>query len=200
MDGYPVRDDPDVTALITHARDGDRQAWEGIVERYAPLIWSVCRKQRLDRADAEDVAQTVWLHLVDHLGNLRDPAALPGWLATTTRRECLRVLRAAQRTAAGTGSGPALDTENLPDVAGEAADHGLLLAERNAALRAAFRDLPPDCQRLIGMLIADPPLSYAEISAALGIRIGSIGPSRSRCLDKIRRHPAVAALLNAQAA
>src|SRR5215469_11125671 len=74
-----------VIDLVTSARGGDRQAWDALVERYAPLIWSICRKYRLGRADAEDVGQSVWLHLVDQLGTIREPAALAGWLATTTR-------------------------------------------------------------------------------------------------------------------
>ena len=84
-----------VTDLVISARNGEKQAWDELVERYAPLIWSICRRHRLDGADAEDVGQMVWPHLVDQLDNLRDPAALPGWLATTARRECLRVLQAA---------------------------------------------------------------------------------------------------------
>ena len=91
------RDDPVVADLVDRARTGERQAWDALVERYAPLIWSICRKYQLDAADAEDAAQSIWLKLVDHLGSLRDPAALPGWLATTTRRECGRILRATRR-------------------------------------------------------------------------------------------------------
>ena len=83
-----MRDYPPITELVTRARRGDKQAWDEIVERYAPLIWSICRQYRLGDADAEDVGQMVWLHLVDHLDDLRDPAALPGWLVTTTRRQC----------------------------------------------------------------------------------------------------------------
>ena len=87
----------DLTALVTRARNGDKQAWDELVDQYAPLIWSICRRYRLGRADAEDVCQSVWLRLADRLGSLRDPAALPGWLATTTQRECGRVLRAARK-------------------------------------------------------------------------------------------------------
>ena len=101
-----------VTDLATRARNGDQQAWNALVERYAPLIWSICRRYRLAGADADDVGQIVWLHLVDHLGNLRDPAALAGWLATTTQRECLRVLRTAQRPPAAAS---VFDAENIPD-------------------------------------------------------------------------------------
>ena len=131
--------DQPVTDLVTRARNGDKQAWDALVERYAPLIWSICRRHRLDGADADDVGQSVWLHLVDHLGNLRDPAALPGWLATTTRRECGRVLRAARGPLP---AGYVLDAETLPDEQAATAEQELLAAERHAALREAFRDLP----------------------------------------------------------
>ena len=94
-----MRLDPVVADLVNRARTGERQAWDAMVERYAPLIWSICREYQLDAADAEDAAQSIWLKLVDHLGSLRDPAALPGWLATTTRRECGRILRATRRPA-----------------------------------------------------------------------------------------------------
>ena len=86
-----------VTGLVTRARTGDEQAWDALVERYAPLIWSTCRRYRLGDADAGDAAQHVWLPLLNHLDHLRDPAALPGWLSTTARRECSRVRRAAAR-------------------------------------------------------------------------------------------------------
>src|SRR5215470_17652964 len=95
-DARTMFDDRVVTDLVTRVRNSDRQAWDALVERYAPLIWSICRSHRLSRADAEDVGQSVWLKLVSHLDTIRDPAALPGWLATTTRRECGRVLDVAR--------------------------------------------------------------------------------------------------------
>jgi RNA polymerase sigma factor (sigma-70 family) len=174
------------------ARNGDQQAWDALVERYAPLIWSICRRYRLGNADAEDVNQSVWLTLVDQLAALREPAALPGWLATTTQRECGRVLRKPQ-----TGW-YVLDAEDIADEQAVTAEEELLQAERHAALREAFTDLPPSCQQLIAMLIQDPRVPYAQISAELGIPIGSIGPTRRRCLAKLRRHPAVAALIDAE--
>ena len=188
------RDDALVTGLVTRARNGEWQAWDALVERYAPLIWSICRRYRLEAADAEDAAQNVWLKLVDQLDNIRDPAALPGWLATTTRRECGRVLRAAR--------GPhdaarAPDAETIPDEQALTAEQELLAAERHAALREALAHLPACCQQLIALLLEDPPVSYAEISARLGVPVGSIGPNRGRCLDKLRRHPAIAALIDA---
>src|SRR6185503_13446842 len=92
-----MRDDPTVVALVTRARDGDKDAWDELVERYAPLVWSVCRRYRLAAADTDDVGQSVWLRLVEHLPGLREPAALPGWIATTTQRERYRLLRATSR-------------------------------------------------------------------------------------------------------
>ena len=172
---------------------GTRRAWDAIVDRYAPLIWSICRRYRLDRADTDDVGQSVWLRLVDQLGQLREPEALPGWLATTTRRECGRLLTGSRRREA---LGSAVDPADIPDQGPAAAEEEVLAAERHAALREAFAELPPRCQELVGLLITDPPVPYAEISAKLGIPVGSIGPNRARCLDRLRRHPAVAALIS----
>ena len=191
-----MRNDPQVIDLVTRAGTGERSAWDALVERYSPLIWSICRRCQLDRADAEDVGQAVWLHLVEQVGNLRDPAALPGWLATTTQRECYRVLHGRCRLA----DGQVPDAENLPDKWIVTAEDELLMAERHAALREAFMDLPANCQQLLALLTTDPPTPYAEISARLGIPVGSIGPNRSRCLDRLRRHPAIAALIDAGAA
>ena len=184
-----------VAGLVTRARDGDEQAWAALVERYAPLIWSICRRYGLGPADAADVGQNVWLYLVDHLGELRDPAALPGWLATTTRRECGRVLRVMP----GSGSpGCVRDIEAIPDEQAITGEQELLAAERHAALRKAFADLPSGCQQLMAMLTAPQPVPYSEVSIRLGIAVGSIGPTRHRCLDKLRRHPAIAALIDAE--
>ena len=192
-DGPAMRDDSSVAVLVARARDGDKRAWDAIVDRYAPLIWSICRRYRLDRADTDDVGQSVWLRLVDQLTQLREPEALPGWLATTTRRECGRLLTGSRRQEA---LGTALDPADIPDQGLAAAEEEVLAAERHAALREAFAELPPRCQELLGLLSTDPPVPYAEISAKLGIPIGSIGPNRARCLDRLRRHPAVAALIS----
>jgi RNA polymerase sigma factor (sigma-70 family) len=190
-----MRDDPVVTGLVTRARHGDQQAWDTLVEHYAPLVWSICRSYRLSRADTDDVGQTVWLHLLAHLGQLRDPAALAGWIATTTRRECGRACRAARPARAATWQ---TDPGDIPDTAAEPAESRLLAAERHAALRQAFTCLPPGGQQLLAMLIEDPPVPYAQISARLGIPVGSIGPTRRRCLQKLRRHPAIATLICAE--
>jgi len=192
-----MRDDPSVTRLVTSARAGDNEAWDALVERYAPLIWSICRRYRLTEAEAADVGQNVWLYLVGQLDKLRDPAALAGWLVTTTQRECGRALRTAHGLQA---AGHELDLETIPDKKTVTAEEGLLAAERHAALREAFTRLPPRYQQLLTFLMADPPVPYAQISARLGIPVGAIGPTRGRCLNKLRRDPAIAALMTAEAA
>lgn len=184
----------EVVDLVSGARSGDQRAWDALVAQFASLIWSICRRYRLGDADAEDVGQSVWLQLVDHLDQVRDPAALPGWLATTTRRECIRVLRVTTGVqSAGRGAG-------VESIAGEqawTAEQEVLAAERHAALQEALADLSPAGQRLMAMLVADPPVPYAEIAARLGMAVGSIGPIRARCLDRLRRHPAIIALADA---
>ena len=187
-----MRDDPCVADLVTRARKGDQQAWDALVERYSPLIWSICRHYRLSRADAEDVGQRTWLQFVHHLDAIRDPAALPGWLTTTTRRECNRAVRAAR----GPQAAGQLPDDNLPDKQTTTAEHELLAAERHAALHEALTCLSPARRQLMALLIQDPPVPYAEISARLGIPVSSIGPTRRRCLEQLRHHPAIAALIN----
>jgi RNA polymerase sigma factor (sigma-70 family) len=194
-DAEPLCDDP-VVALMVRARGGDERAWAALVERYAPLIWSLCRRYRLDTTDTADVGQNVWLLLVNQLGKIRDPAALPGWLATTTRKECQRVLNKAQAPHAARHEP---DAENIPDGEAETIEQVLLAADRHAALREAFTHLSPRDQQLIALLIEDPPVPYAQISTRLGIPVSSIGPNRRRCLDKLRHHRAIAALIGTEA-
>lgn len=135
-----MKDDLGIIDLVTRARNRDKQAWDELVEWYAPLIWSICRRYQVSGADADDVGQNVWLQLVKHLETLRDPAALAGWLATTTRRECSRTLRAVQESRA---AGYVPEVESIPDDQAETADQELLAAERHAALCQALGDLPP---------------------------------------------------------
>ena len=183
-----MRDDQSVIALVTRAAGDDQQAWDELVERYAPLVWAICTRYRLSNHDIEDVGQSVWLLLVAQLGKLREPAALPGWLATTTKRECLRVVTATRKSQQ---LGSTVDDVSFADK--RAIDEDILIAERNAALRTAFAELPPHGQHLLAMLFRDPPCSYSEISATLGIPIGSIGPQRARCLERLRQSPALTA-------
>jgi RNA polymerase sigma factor (sigma-70 family) len=168
-----------IDALVGEARNGSQEAWNAIVDRYAPLVWSVCHSYRLSATDAADVSQAI-----------RVPAALPGWLSTTTRNECLRVLTATSRT-------PWQFNELTMDGRSDAdeLDAELLAAERRAAVREGFAQLPPHCQRLLKLLMSGDQLPYKTISAELDIPIGSIGPTRSRCLDKLRGCPALRAWL-----
>ena len=184
-----MRDDPSVVALVARAAGDDPGAWNELVERYAPLVWAICTRYELSSHDSEDVGQTVWLLLVEQLGKLREPAALPGWLATTTKRECLRVVTAGHRSDRLTSLDDAL--QFVDDVV---IDEEILMAERNAGLRVALAELPPRCRRLMSMLLSDPPCSYSEISATLQIAMGSIGPQRARCLERLRQSDALAAL------
>jgi RNA polymerase sigma factor (sigma-70 family) len=188
--------DPTVVDLVFRARDGDNSAWNDLVDRYAPLVWGICRAHRLSDADADDVGQNVWLLLVEHLAAIREPAALPGWLATTTRRECLRSLRVKQQgIRASTAVENALTVEPAASPAVSPVEDLLLTEERNTPLRAAFRQLPSNCQQLLALLLHDPPLPYAEISKRLGMKIGGLGPRRARCLNKLRRCPPLAELI-----
>ncbi|MGN6794324.1 MAG: RNA polymerase sigma factor [Streptosporangiaceae bacterium] len=187
-----MRDDPVVVALVARAAEGDQAAWNDIVERYAPLVWSICSRYQLSSQDVEDVGQTVWLRLVEQLGNLREPAALPGWLATTTQRECVRVSRAGRRP---DRAGAA--TDDLESLAGPAAiEQEIITSETHAALRAAFSELPLRCRQLLTLLMSEPPRSYGEVSTILQVPIGSIGPERGRCLQRLRRSNCLAAYID----
>jgi RNA polymerase sigma factor (sigma-70 family) len=190
-----MRDDPSVITLVSRVGLGEQEAWNELVERYSPLVWSICARCRLSREDADDVGQSVWLLLVEKIGSLREPAALPGWLATTTRRECLRMAEGRRQDPGGLRPGDLL----TPDPAQPAIEQELIMAERHAALRAALAELQRGCHELLSMLISDPPHSYAEISATLGIPPGSIGPTRARCLDRLRRSPHLTAFLDDRA-
>ena len=188
--------DPVVTDLVIRARNGDKTAWDALVEQYAPLIWSICARHQLGGAQAGDAGRSVWLQLADHLHTSSEPAALAGWLAATTRRECGRAARPAQPPGA---AGPVPHAQTIPDEQAATAEQELLAAERSAALREALPHLPLSGRRLITMLTEDPPPPDAQISASLGIPVARIGPARSRCLDELRRHPALAALIHAEA-
>lgn len=170
-----------VGAVVERAARGDADAWHELVDRYANLLWSIARAHRLDDATAADVVQTCWLRLVEQLGRLTDPERVGAWLATTARRECLRQIRRSAREQVS-------DDESLDvaDATSAALDASLLLAERDALLWQALGDLGERCRELLRVLMADPAPSYDEVSAALGMPVGSIGPTRMRCLAKLR--------------
>lgn len=186
----PVMDDPStVVGLVAAARDGDAEAWNALVDEFLPLVHGVVRRFRLSAADAADVNQTVWLRLVEHLDRLRDPRALPGWLATTAHREAMRAARAAGRTTSVDPQAGALD--RVPHD-GEV-DLVLIREELRRAVRAGLSELTPQRRRLLEMLMDDPPAAYDEISRTLGIPVGSIGPTRARALRQLRETRALRA-------
>ncbi len=172
---------PTVSALVTSARDGDSASWDAVVDRFLPLVHRVISNYRLSSADAADVNQTVWLRLVEHVGELREPAALAGWIVTTARRESLRLLEARSRSLPVDPQAATLDVVDDEDVA-----EGLLRDERAQALREALNELPAERRELLALLSTDPPTSYDEISRRLGIPVGSIGPTRARALAQLR--------------
>jgi len=167
-------------SLLARAAQGDQRAWDELVDGHSRLLWAVARSFRLDSADANDVVQTTWLRLVEHLDRIEDPARLVGWLVTTARREAMRVLRRGGRER------PAVEDGTLDRADGGApVDSGLLLDERNRALWEAYARLGEKCRQLLRVAVYEPQ-AYDEISAALGMPIGSIGPTRRRCLTQLR--------------
>ena len=185
-------DDEPIPALVAAALDGDPDSWHRLVERYTPVVLAVVRRFHLQGSDADDVVQIVWLRLVEKLGGIREPEALPGWIVTTTRRECLHLVTARRLVVAADH-----DDQAPPDATGDALDSDLLEAERHEALLAALAELPDRQRNLLLLLLEDPPLSYDEISARLHMPVGSIGPTRARALARIRSSHAMRTLLNA---
>src|SRR4051812_32963865 len=171
----------EVTDLVVRASSGDASAWEGLVDEYIGLVWSVARGFGLNESDRADAVQTTWLRLVEHLDRIHDPSRVGAWLATTTRRECLRLIAHGKRVA------PARDADVFegPDIDLRDLDAGLLSAEQSAEMRAALAQLPPRWRELMLLLVADPAPSYEEISRQLKMPIGSIGPTRGRALRRL---------------
>ena len=169
------------SALMTAARAGSDEALGEIVTEFSPLLWHIARAAGLNPRDTEDVLQTVWMRLVEHLGGIHTPAALAGWLVTTTRREAWRVTAAERRQI------PA-DQESfiqLPDQ-GPGSEEQVMIDDQRRRLWAAIRQLSPRCQELLRIIAFVPRPDYAAVAAALGMRIGSVGPTRGRCLAKLR--------------
>ncbi len=183
----------DLPALVRASADGDEKAWNELVRRYAYLVVAVTRQYRLSPVDAQDVSQTVWLRLVEHLAEIREPRALASWIVTTAKHECLRQLRTGNRTVpVDPLAGGELDRSDPADV-----DGALLAAERHQALREGLAELAPHQRELLELLAADPPQPYVEISRRLGIPVGSIGPTRRRVLEKLRATTAIRTYLAA---
>jgi RNA polymerase sigma factor (sigma-70 family) len=172
----------DVAWLVRRAAGGDRQAWERLVDQFARLIWAITGDFRLGESDAADVAQTTWLRLFEHIDRIQYPDRVGSWLAATARNECLRSLAARKRVVLSQDPAELSDAvAHEPEI-----DERLLAAERAQVVRDALSSLPRRWQRLLEMLMADPPASYADISDELELPIGSIGPTRGRCLARLR--------------
>jgi RNA polymerase sigma factor (sigma-70 family) len=176
-----VLDDASPEALVHRAITGDRRAWEGLVDLYSGLVWAVTRQFRLCDADAADVTQTTWLRLLEHIDRLNDASRVGAWLATTARRECLRAVAHRKRVVL-VGDERELESENWQ---GDEVDASLLAAERAEHVTVALAQLPKRWRDVMLLLSADPPTSYEEISAKLDVPIGSIGPTRRRCLRRL---------------
>jgi len=178
----------DVAALVRAAAAGDERAWSALVDRFSKLVWAIARTHRLGADDAAEVSQTTWLRLAEHIDRLQDPSKVGGWLATTARHESLRVLRGAGRQI------PMGDDMPEPDHPAPAIDEELLRNERDSMLWQAFSRLPARDQALLRLLVSDPMPSYEEIGAAMGMPVGSVGPTRARCLERLRREAEVVEL------
>jgi DNA-directed RNA polymerase specialized sigma24 family protein len=184
-----MSDDSSTADLVTSAATGRKQAWDALVDRYAPLVWSICRRYRLADAEAGQVGQAVWTQLASQLGTIVGGAELAGWLAASTVRECSA---GEPRTAGPTLDAGTLDAGTAERELRAAAQNAAQESAQESALREALSRLPRCHQQLITMLAEDPPVPDSQISAVLGIPVDSIGPTRRRCLDQLRRDPAVA--------
>lgn len=181
-------DRSDVGALVQSAIDGDAAAWKALVEGLSPLVWSVARAHRLSDADAHEVYQTVWFRFAQHLGRIREPQKAGSWLASTARHESLKVIKSLRRLT------PTDDPQLLDRVSEDRTPEQSLLDSEEAAAESErirhlwqeFEELGDRCRQLLRVLMASPPPSYQEVSAALGIAVGSIGPLRQRCLRRLR--------------
>ncbi len=173
----------ELAVLVRDAGSGDQGAWSALVERYSGLVWNVARSYRLGHADAADVAQTVWLRLVESLPRLREPEAVAGWLATTTRNESLRTIRRAGRETPN----ETIDLVDRPTDDAHSPEAIVELGEQRQLVATALDRLSQRCRTLLRVLAYTPDRSYAEVSEALGMPVGSIGPTRGRCLERLRR-------------
>ena len=180
--------------LVGAAVEGDESAWNGLVRRYAPLVRRVARQYRLNHTDADDLHQVLWLRVFQHLADLREPDALPGWISSTARREAMRIVNSQQRTELIDPFLEARFTRPEFDPA-QGVDAGVIRAERRRAIQAGLAELGAEHRQLLLLLVADPPLSYRQISERLDIPIGSIGPTRARCLRKLAATATIRALL-----
>ncbi len=178
--------------LLNRAAAGDQTSWDTLFQQFNPLVRSVVASYRLDHETAADVSQTVWMRLFEHADRIRNPERLAGWLATTARNESLRCIKRYKRTR------PAGVLDEEADVNAPSPDERAVDRETLQDALAAFGKLPGESQELLRLLVASPPLPYREIADRVGRPVGSIGPTRSRCIEALKSHmmepaPALAA-------
>ena len=169
-----------VTELVMAAADGDRRAWGEIVVRYGDLVRATVAGFRLQQADAADAVQNTWVRALERIGTVREPERLGGWLTTTAARECLAVLRRSKRE---------LPVDSFVDQVawtGPTPETRMLHAERDRAVDAAVAQLPTRRRELVNAIFGATETDYVQISRSTGMPVGSIGPTRRRCLDKLR--------------
>lgn len=177
----PAADAGELERLLLAAARGDNASWRALVARFTARVRTVARLHRLSAHDVDDVLQNTWLRLLEHISSVREPAALGAWLDTTARRESLLLIHKAKRER------PTDELLRGDEAVEPVAERELIAVERRAALAASVKRLPPAQRQLIAMLLAQPTLSYAEISKSLDTPIGSIGPTRARSLARLRR-------------
>jgi RNA polymerase sigma factor (sigma-70 family) len=170
-----------IARLVTAARQGSEAALGEIVTELSPLLWQVARATGLSVSDAEDVLQTVWMRLLDHLDDIHTSASLTAWLVTTTRRQAWRVSAAARRQ---------LPADNevfsmLPDQ-GPGSEEQVIIDDQRRILWRAIGRLSARCQELLRIIAFVPRPDYSSVAVELGMPAGSIGPTRGRCLAKLR--------------
>ncbi len=175
-------EDAESCALVRAAAGGDSRAWNTLVARYVALLWSIAFRHGLNESDAADVVQNTWLRLFEHIDDLREPARVGAWLATTAQRESLRIVAQRQRTVPSDDEATFDGADRLQ----APLDEALLARELAAEAVAALDELPPTWRALVVALTQDPPLTYEEIVADLGVPIGSIGPTRGRSVRRLR--------------
>ncbi len=176
----PVADTLTTTELLRVAVDGKTAAWETIVRRFEPAVAAMITTYRLQEADARDATQRTWLRMLENHQQIREPEALGGWLKTTARRECLRILAEHRRIE------PLPDSTEYPDARVDV-EQTVVDADQARHLRNLLAMLPTRSFELISTLFQDDPPGYAQLSAAIGIPVGSIGPTRARALRRLRR-------------
>lgn len=175
-----ARTDSELIGMIRAGGKAREAAWTDMLRRYTPNMYAVGRSFDIDQQTAEDLVQTAWLRFLERSHQLRDESSVGAWLCMIVRNEARRLVtrRRTIPTAEGWDQRPA-------DIQSPAA--GLVASEQAKALRSAFAKLGEDCRQLLTLVLADPPLSYDEIAVALDRPRGSLGPTRQRCLDHLRR-------------